>query len=227
MPLGRWRPASRRAPARPEMALRALALVEACEGSLERARRRPPTGSSGRNGTEAMWWPRPGSRLTALWRRAGATRCGGGSDRTGLAPPPAGRLRGAVRLDPSPERIEAWQSWADLTKLAWSSPRSKPATVEWPNHGPRQLFARGRARVAIADGDIEAAIAATSIVAVGPPPGWSRFDIGRVLLVRGEALRHARSRRDSDEAPSSSRDFADLGAIVGRSAPRPNRLAWA
>jgi DNA-binding CsgD family transcriptional regulator len=74
---------------------------------------------------------------------------------------------------------------------------------------------RGRARVAIAEGDIEAAIVATSMVAAGPPPGWSRFDIGRVLLVRGEALRHSRSRRDADEALRRAHDiFADLGATA-------------
>jgi DNA-binding CsgD family transcriptional regulator len=198
------------------MALRALALVEACEGSLERAQ---AAATDGIERTE-----RDGSDVVAAaWLQVTALVAASRGDAAVVEEATARawrHLRQAgyvepMRLDPSPERIEALailgrldEARVELTAL---EARNRRVAKPWA----AAAIARGRARVAIADGDIEAAIAATSIVAVGPPPGWSRFDIGRVLLVRGEALRHARSRRDSDEALRQAHGiFADLGAIV-------------
>jgi DNA-binding CsgD family transcriptional regulator len=120
-----------------------------------------------------------------------------------------------MRLDPTPERIEALAILGRLdqarAELAGLEARNRRVAKPWA----AAAIARGRARVAIADGDIEAAIAATSMVAAGPPPGWSRFDAARVMLVRGEALRHARSRRDADEVLGRAHAiFRDLGAAV-------------
>ena len=199
-----------------EMALRALALVEACEGSLERAQ---AAATDGIERTE-----RDGSDVVAAaWLQVTALVAASRGDAAVVEEATARawrHLRQAgyvepMRLDPSPERIEALailgrldEARVELTAL---EARNRRVAKPWA----AAAIARGRARVAIADGDIEAAIAATSIVAVGPPPGWSRFDIGRVLLVRGEALRHARSRRDSDEALRQAHGIlADLGAIV-------------
>ena len=51
--------------------------------------------------------------------------------------------------------------------------------------------------------------------AAGQPPGWSRFDAARVMLVRGEVLRRSRSRRDADEVLGRAHAiFRDLGAAV-------------
>jgi DNA-binding CsgD family transcriptional regulator len=76
-------------------------------------------------------------------------------------------------------------------------------------------IARGRARIALASGDTTAALTATAVTGLGNPSGWSRFDVARVLLVRGEALRHARSRRDADEALGRALAmFHDLGAVA-------------
>jgi DNA-binding CsgD family transcriptional regulator len=199
-----------------EMALRALALVDACEGSLDRAQ------AAAADGTERT--ERSGSDVVAAaWLQVTALVSASRGD-AAVVEEATGRawrhLRQAgyvepMRLDPSPERIEALAILGRLdqarAELAGLEARNRRVAKPWA----AAAIVRGRARIAIADGDIEAAIAATSMVAAGPPPGWSRFDTGRVLLVRGEALRHTRSRRDSDEALRRAHAiFADLGATV-------------
>jgi len=199
-----------------EMAMRALALVDACEGSLERAQ------AAATDGTERT--ERSGSDVVAAaWLQVTALVAVSRGD-AAVVEEATGRawrhLRQAgyvepMRLDPSPERIEALAMLGRLDEA-----RMELAGLEARNHRVAKPWAaaaivRGRARIAIADGDVETAIAATSMVAAGPPPGWSRFEVGRVLLVRGEVLRHARSRRDADEALRRAHAiFADLGATV-------------
>jgi len=199
-----------------EMGLRALALVDACEGHLERAQ------AAATGGTERA--EREGSdAVAAAWLQVTALVAAGRGDAAAVEEA-TGRARRhlrqagyvePMRLDPSPERIEALAMLGRLDEA-----RMELAGLEARNHRVAKPWAaaaivRGRARIAIADGDVETAIAATSMVAAGPPPGWSRFEVGRVLLVRGEVLRHARSRRDADEALRRAHAiFADLGATV-------------
>jgi DNA-binding CsgD family transcriptional regulator len=199
-----------------EMALRALALVDACEGSLDRAQAAAADGTerterSGSDVVAAAWL-----QVTALVSasRGDAAVVEEATRRAWRHLRQAGYVE-PMRLDPSPERIEALAMLGRLdearVELAGLEARNRRVAKPWA----AAAIVRGRARIAIADGDIEAAIAATSTVVAGPPTGWSRFDIGRVLLVRGEALRHARSRRDSDEALRRAHAiFADLGATV-------------
>ncbi len=199
-----------------EMALRAVALVDAHEGNLERAQ------AAAADGVERT--ERGGSgALTAAWLQVTAlvATSRGDADAVEEATGRAWRHLAQVgyvepmRLDPSPERIEALATLGRLqearVELAGLEARHRRVAKPWA----AAAIMRGRARVAIADGDTGAAIAATSAVAAGPPPGWSRFDVGRVLLVRGEALRHARGRRDSAEALRRAHEiFVGLGATV-------------
>jgi DNA-binding CsgD family transcriptional regulator len=199
-----------------EMALRAVALVDAYEGHLERAQ------TAATDGIERTKGGGSGA-LTAAWLQVTALVAASRGDATAVEEA-TGRAWHhlarvgyvePMRLDPSPERIEALailgrhdEARVELARL---EARNRRVAKPWA----AAAIMRGRARVAIADGDIEAAIAATSAVVAGPQPGWSRFDIGRVLLVRGEALRHSRSRRDSDEALRRAHEiFVDLGATA-------------
>jgi DNA-binding CsgD family transcriptional regulator len=199
-----------------EMALRAVALVDAYEGHLERAQ------TAATDGIERTEGGGSGA-LTAAWLQVTALVAASRGDATAVEEA-TGRAWHhlarvgyvePMRLDPSPERIEALailgrhdEARVELARL---EARNRRVAKPWA----AAAIMRGRARVAIADGDIEAAIAATSAVVAGPQPGWSRFDIGRVLLVRGEALRHSRSRRDSDEALRRAHEiFVDLGATA-------------
>ena len=199
-----------------EMALRAVALVDACEGHLERAQTAAADGITRTEGGGS-------GALTAAWLQVAALVAASRGDAKAVEEA-TGRawhhLRQVgyvepMRLDPSPERIEALAILGRRddarVELAGLEARNRRVAKPWA----AAAIMRGRARVAIAEGDIEAAIVATSMVAAGPPPGWSRFDIGRALLVRGEALRHSRSRRDSEEALRRAHEiFVDLGATV-------------
>jgi DNA-binding CsgD family transcriptional regulator len=199
-----------------EMALRAVALVDAHEGYLDRAQ------AAATDGTERTERD-GGGALTAAWllvtalvgaSRGDAAAAEEGTGRAWRHLRQVGYVE-PMRLDPSPERIEALAVLGRLdeakVELAGLEARHRRVAKPWA----AAAIARGRARIAIADGDIEAAIAATSTVAAAPPPGWSRFDVGRGLLVRGEALRHARSRRDADEVLGRAHAiFRDLGAAV-------------
>ncbi len=199
-----------------EMALRAVALVDAYEGYLERAE------SAATAGTERT--EREGSgALAAAWLHVtalvGASRGDAAvvEEATGRAWRHLARVGYVepMRLDPSPERIEALATLGRLdearVELAGLEARNRRVAKPWA----AAAVARGRARIAMAEGDTEAAIAATSPVAAGSPPEWSRFDTGRLLLLRGEALRHARSRRDAYEALGRAHTvFANVGAAV-------------
>jgi DNA-binding CsgD family transcriptional regulator len=199
-----------------EMALRALALIEACEGSLEHAQ------AAAAGGTERT--ERSGSDVVAAaWLQVTALVAASRGDPVAVEEA-TGRawrhLRQAgyvepMRLDPSPERVEALAMLGRLdearVELAGLEARNRRVAKPWA----AAAIARGHARIALASGDAQAALAATAGVASGEPPGWSRFDVARVLLVRGEALRNSRSRRDADQALGRARAiFEALGAAV-------------
>jgi DNA-binding CsgD family transcriptional regulator len=199
-----------------EMALRAVALVDAFEGSLERAQ---AAANDGTERTERAG----GGALTAAWLQVTSIVAASRGDAAAVEEATGRAWRHLrqvgyvepMRLDPSPERIEAlaalgrlYEATAELEALAVRHQRvAKP----WAD----AAIARGRARIALVRDDTQAALAATSMVASRTPLGWSRFDVARVLLVRGEVLRHARSRRDADDALRRAHGiFADLGATV-------------
>jgi DNA-binding CsgD family transcriptional regulator len=199
-----------------EMALRSMALVDACEGHLDLA------GVAAADGTERAE-RHGGGGLAAAWLQVTALVAASRGDAAGVEEATAQAWRHLrqvgyvepMRLDPSPERIEALavlgrldEATAELEALA---ARHRRVAKPWA----AAAIARGGARIALASDDPQKALAATSMVASGAPPGWSRFDVARALLARGEALRHARARRDADEALRRARGiFADLGATV-------------
>ena len=199
-----------------EMALRAVALVDAFEGSLERAQ---AAANDGTERTERAG----GGALTAAWLQVTSIVAASRGDAAAVEEATGRAWRHLrqvgyvepMRLDPSPERIEALaalgrldEATAELEALAV---RHRRVAKPWAD----AAIARGRARIALVRDDTQAALAATSMVASRTPLGWSRFDVARVLLVRGEVLRHARSRRDADDALRRAHGiFADLGATV-------------
>ncbi len=212
-----------------EMALRSVALVDAYEGSLDSAQ---AAAAAGTERTERHG----GGGLAAAWLQVTALVAASRGDAAGVEEATARAWRHLrqvgyvepMRLDPSPERIEALavlgrldEAMAELEAL---TARHRQVAKPWA----AAAIARGGARIALTGDDAQAAMAATAMVASGGPPGWSRFDVARVLLVRGEALRHLRARRDADEAlrraHASSRILA---RPCGLSALRTNWLAWA
>jgi DNA-binding CsgD family transcriptional regulator len=198
------------------MARRSIALVDACEGHLDRARE---AAVAGIERTE-----RAGSRvLAAAWLQVTALVAASLGDAVGVEEATGRAWRHLrqvgyvepMRLDPSPERIEALAALGRLdeakAELEALAARHRRVAKPWA----AAAIARGLAQVALASADTAAALAATSMVASGQPPEWSRFDVGRVLLVRGQVLRHARRRRDADEALRRAHAiFAGLGATV-------------
>ena len=199
-----------------EMSLRTLALVDAAEGDLEEAVAAARAGIERTAQTESFI-------LEAAWLHVLAMVGASQGDASlveevtgaaGLLLQRAGYLE-PMRLDPSPERIEALASLGRLdeavTVLAELEARHRRVAKPWA----AAAIARGRARIALARGDPAAAIEATTVAAAGTPQRWSRFDLGRVLLVRGEAQRHARSRREAGETLARAEDlFAQLGATI-------------
>jgi DNA-binding CsgD family transcriptional regulator len=197
-----------------EMAPRALALVDACEGRLEEAF------SAATAGVERM--QRAGDpTLTAAWLQVTALVYATRQDAEGVAAATAqaARLLASVgfreplRLDPAPERIEALALLGRLeeaaAELAGLEQRQHRVAKPWA----AAAIARGRARIALARGDADEAVAATNAVASGDATEWSRFDVARILLVRGESLRHARSRRRAaDTLRRAEALFEALGA---------------
>ena len=199
-----------------EMALRALALVDVHEGHLEAAKRAATaaverTERAGLGGLAAAW----------LMVLALAAASEGDAGRVVDITDQARRHLAAVgyreplRLDPAPERVEA------LAQLG----RVEEAALELANLETRQrrvakpwaaaAIARGHARIALARDDPASAADATASVASADPAGWSRFDVARTLLVRGESLRLVRSRRDAAAILRRAETiFQDLGAVV-------------
>jgi len=199
-----------------EMALRVLALVDACEGLLDKAQAAAEAGvaRTERDGGGAVTaaWLQVTSFVAASRGDAAAVELAGARAwrelrKVGYVEP--------LRLDPSTERVEAL---AVLGRLDEASAELEALTARHrrvPKPWAAAAIARGSARIALARDDAAAALAVTSQVASGVPIDWSRLDAARVLLVRGEALRHSRSRRDADETLRRAREiFRDLGAIV-------------
>ena len=202
-----------------EMALRALALVDAHEGRLEAAEQAAAAGveRTDRGGFGA---------LAAAWLMVTALAAASEGDAarvvdvTGQAwrHLTAVGYREPLRLDPSPERVEALAQLGRvddaLAELADLEARHRRVAKPWA----AAAIARGRARIALARDDAESAVAATATVASAEPAGWSRFDVARTCLVRGEALRRTRSRQRCGRHPATSR---------GRCSVTSAAAAWA
>ena len=199
-----------------EMSLRTLALVDAAEGHLEEAVVAAKAGIERTARTESFILEAGWLQVLAMVgaSRGDASLVDEVTGVSGILLQRAG-YREPMRLDPSPERIEALASLGRLDdavmELAALEARQRRVAKPWA----AAAIARGRARIALARADPAAAIEATTFAAASPPHRWSRFDIARVLLVRGEALRHARSRREAGETLARAEDlFAQLGATI-------------
>jgi DNA-binding CsgD family transcriptional regulator len=214
-----------------EMALRAVALVDAHEGRLAAAVDAADAGilRTKRAGTGV---------LAAAWLLVAALAAASQGDAarvTAVTEEASRHLRSAgyrepLRLDPAPERVEALAQVGRVDEAALEleglEARHRRIAKPWA----AAAIARGRARIALAQDDPESALAATSMVASTAPVGWSRFDRARTLLVRGEALRRSRSRRDAAEVLARAEDaFRELGAMVwaDRAAAERARLGLA
>jgi DNA-binding CsgD family transcriptional regulator len=198
-----------------EMGLRLIALVDACEGSLGRAL------EAATAGVERC--EREGSRVVAVaWLQVIALVAASRGDAAAVEEATARARRhlqeiGVVeplRLDPAPERVEALALLGRVEEAAAEiealEARNRRVAKPWA----AAAIVRGRARLALAVGDTAGALAATAELASGEPPGWSRFDTARALLIRGEALRLARSRRDASETLARAETtFRKLGAV--------------
>ncbi len=199
-----------------EMSLRAMALVDAHEGRVVAAH------EAAQAGVERMERIGSGSGSAAwLTVTALAAASQGDSALVAAATERAWRHLRAVgyaeplRLDPAPERIEALAQLGRVDEaadeLAGLEGRQRRIAKPWA----AAAIARGRARIALARQDPGLAVAETASVAGPAPAGWSRFDLARTLLVRGEALRHVRARREALEILGRAETaFRDLGAVV-------------
>ena len=197
-----------------EMTLRALAYVDALEGDIDLAERAAKAGVERcENGGAPT--------LAAAWLKVFAIAAATRDDAAAVVEATARAARHLqevgfvepMRLDPAPERAEALailgresDASAELRAL---EKRHRLVPKPWA----AAAIARTTARLAIGRGDLEGALSATDDVATSDPVGWSRFDVGRTLLVRAGALRRARSRRGAAEVLSRARTIFDaLGA---------------
>ena len=197
-----------------EMAMRAVAMLDALEGELDLASAAAEAGVERceRNGELA---------LASAWLRVTATVGASRNDPTIVEAATARAahhlrevgFREPLRLDLAPERIEALAALGRLDEAEAELRDLEHRNRVVPKTWAAAAIARGTAQVALARGDLEAALAATNDVAEGEPADWSRFDTARTLLVRGEALRRNRARRAASEALRRSRAiFTTLGA---------------
>jgi DNA-binding CsgD family transcriptional regulator len=121
------------------------------------------------------------------------------------------------RMDPAVERISALAEVGRLedaqAELAELSVRHQRFPAPWME----EVLVRGRAALAAARGDIDAAIAHTDPV-VGPESArWRRFDRARVLLLRGRLLRRARRSKAAAEVLTEAEEIlVALGYPVWR-----------
>ena len=199
-----------------DMALRAVALVDACEGNVDAAH---AAAAAGVEQTE-----RVGTRnLAAAWlmvtalaaaSQVDAARVAEATDRAWRHLAAVG-YREPMRLDPTPERVEALAQLGRVEEAALELAGLEARHRRVPKPWAAAAITRGRARIALARDDPEAAVGATATVASADHAGWSHFDTGRTLLLRGEALRLVRSRREAaDTLRRAETIFRDLGAIV-------------
>jgi len=120
-----------------------------------------------------------------------------------------------LRLDATPDRIDALAALGRLDEAEALLDRfvARSAGRGWP--WAEAAIARNAARLLAAQGRHNEAVAATAPALDERSASWSRFDRGRVLLVRGELLRQARSRRDAGEAIDGAiAIFETLGAPI-------------
>ncbi len=197
-----------------EMALRVLALVDALEGASDRA---DASAKAGVERTERIG----ASVLAAAWLQVSALVGASRDDAAAVAEATARAarhlqqigFREPLRLDPAAERIEALAQLGQVDEATQELRALEGRQHKVPKPWAAAAIARGAARIALARDDTTAALAATEVVAAADPAGWSRFDVARVLLVRGEALRHARSRRAAAVVLTRAKEtFANLGA---------------
>ncbi len=199
----------------PEPALRVLALVDAHQGNLDEA-------EAAANEAVARNEAQGSGVLAAAWLQVlalvAATR-GDAATVQSVTARAWSHLRAVgyqepLRLDPSSERVEAlvllgWLPDAELELAAFEA-RHRRVPKPWAE----AAIARCRARLALSRDDLEAALDATLI----PDPHattWSRFDVARLLLIRGEVLRRGRSRREAASALAQARAaFESLGAAA-------------
>jgi DNA-binding CsgD family transcriptional regulator len=198
------------------MALRALALVDAHEGRLEAAKEAAVAGierteRAGFGGLAAAWLMVPAIAGASQGNASGVVEV---TERAWRHLVAAG-YREPLRLDPAPERVEALAQLGRVNdaalELAGLEARHRRVAKPWA----AAAITRGQARIALARDDPTSAVDATATVASADPAGWSRFDVARTVLVRGEALRLVRSRRDAAVALRRAETiFRELGAVV-------------
>jgi DNA-binding CsgD family transcriptional regulator len=199
-----------------EMAMRTVAMIDALEGHTEEAMSAASAGCERMERSDAQVLMAAWLGVIALVHASRGNHAAvvAATERADRSLQHVG-MREPMRLDPAPEWIEALAELGRLEeaegKLDALAERHRQVPKPWAS----AAISRGRARLAMARDDLPAALAATDVAAGTEPERWSRFDLARVLLVRGEALRRARSRRAAGEVLTRARDmFAALGASV-------------
>jgi DNA-binding CsgD family transcriptional regulator len=119
----------------------------------------------------------------------------------------------ALRIDPLAERVEALVAAGRLeeaaTGLAELDHRQEVLARPWL----AAAIARGRALLLLAQGDEDAAVAATDPATDDRSKAWRVFDRARTLLVRGQVLRQLRRPREAGLALDAALAiFERLGA---------------
>lgn len=136
------------------------------------------------------------------------------AERSGRLLAAMGRVE-PLRLDVTPERIDALVALGRTDEagrlLDGLAERARTLPRPWAD----AAVARGTARVLVARGKLEDAVAATDPALGERSTGWRRFDRARTLLVRGEILRLSRARREAGETLDAALAiFRELGAAA-------------
>ena len=212
----------------PEPVRRAVAILDAFEGDLARARGTAEAGlalatQAGEATLEIAW-------LVVLVIVAVAEGDHGRTvtlgERSAARLRSIGRVEG-LRLDVTHERLEALAALGRLDEMVPLLAEYERRAAICPRPWVDAALARIRARAAFAAGRSEEALAATEPATDDRSAAWSPFDVARTLLVRGEILRSIRSRRDAGAALDAAlASFDELGAAdwVARTAAEIDRL---